>query len=160
MSKRVSLLGYNFSSCAILRLVVITIFAVHVLSAYLLKLLNDKLLRPKLFFLFLLDPSGGSVKLPQLISGEFWMLTENVYAVFFVISVFADLAFFFFKLKMWERWISIGGYVVVFMRFSFSVVLPGRIPNEKYSLLMLSMILNHMRVVAGRERDWECDRHM
>lgn len=48
----------------------------------------------------------------------------------------------------------------MFMRFSFSVVLPGRIPNEKYSLLMLSMILNHMRVVAGRERDWECDRHM
>lgn len=70
---------YGMKKChlaiiAVVRLIIITIFAVHLSTTYFLKLLNDKLLRPRLIFLFPLGTSGSSVKLPKIISEELCML--------------------------------------------------------------------------------------
>lgn len=117
--KRVSL-GHNFNFCAVVRLVIITIFAVHLLTIYFLKLLNDRLLRPRLIFLFPLITSGSSVKLPKIISEELCMLAKNVYVGFSVISFcLCRSRFLAYKLEMWERWISIEEYVFLFIHCFF-----------------------------------------
>lgn len=133
--KRVSL-GHNFNSCAVVRLVIITIFVVHLLTTYFLKLLNDKLLRPRLIFLFPLGTSGSIVKLPKIMSEEICVLTKNVYLGFFVISfcVFADLDFLVINLKCERDESQLKN--MFYCSYTVSFVHPGRIPNEKYSSLV------------------------
>lgn len=98
--KRVPL-GHNFNSCVVVRLIIFSIFGVHLLTTYFLKLLNDVLLRPRLIFLVPLGTSGLSVKLPEIISEELCVVAKNAYLGFFVISsCLCRSRFLGFKLEM------------------------------------------------------------